>query len=200
MREHLEEWILRGSKYEKREAMHWYEKAYDVAEYLAAEYDITLPQAAAVVSVLSPGCAWEQNTIDADRVCQAWHDRTYDATVTTYPPQLGKAYAILDYGKDKDAQGIERMVGKVARKTKAFYWNILEPHKKGPVTIDRWVLRALGLPINRTTEQLYRLGEVAITQVADKYGVLPQIMQAFIWVCIRRCGAELNVTRVLPGF
>jgi len=200
MREHLEEWILRGSKYEKHEAMHWYERAHDVAEYLATEYGITLPQAAAVISVLSPGCPWEQNTTDADKVCQAWHDKTYDATVTTYHPQLGKAYSILDHGKDKDAHGIESMIGKVARKTKAFYWNILEPSARGPVTVDRWILRALGLPINRTTEQLYRLAEIAITQVADKRGVLPQVMQAYIWVCIRRCQGELNVTRVLPGF
>jgi len=200
MRERLEMWLVRANSWERTQAMLWYRKANDVAVFLSAEYDITMEQAAAVLSVLSPGCPWEQNMTDANNVCQAWKQRTYDATVNTYGPQLGKAYRILDKGKGKNAQAIEKMIGKKAPKTKAFYWNILEPEKDTQVTIDRWILRALGMPVNRTTPQLYKLGSEAIRQVARKYQVLPQTMQALVWVVIRRCGAELNVTMALPGF
>jgi len=201
MRERLEAWHDRASLWEAEQAQAWYPTAHGIAEALAERYGCTVMQSAAVLAVLSPSVTWEQNVDDAFAVCKAWRDGTYDAVVGTYGAQLGKAYAILDNARDVAfAEGMLPFIGKRAPKTKAFFQNILYPHLEGPVTIDRWILRALGLPVNRTTPKLYALGRLAVWQFAKAHGLLPQNAQALIWVVIRKRGGELETTRVLPGF
>jgi len=201
MRKQLQTWVDCASQEEKRQARGWYLAAHELAIRLAERFNITSSQAAGVLSVLSPGTRWENNILDAEAVMVAWKERTYDATVSTYGRQLAKAYVILDdcslvYGVD-----LEPYIGKpTARKTIAFYHNIRAPLRMEHVTIDRWILRALGLPVNRTTPQLYRLGTLAVKQIARKYDWRPCEMQALVWVCIRNRGGAPQTAFDLPGF
>lgn len=201
MREAVEKWISLASHDEKLEAVLWYAKAHAVAVELSTQYGITVDQASAVLSVLSPGNDWTSNQRDAFSVCRAWKAGTYDATVTAYGKQVGKAYRILNDCKELHGDELNEYVGtKNARKTIAFYHNILNPKESQAVTIDRWILRALGLPVNRTNEQLYKLGTLAITQIAAEHRCQPHKVQALVWVCIRNRGGLPQTAFDLPGF
>lgn len=189
MKVELYKWMALAAKWEKLESMKWYPQAHDFAVYLSKEYHITVEQAAAVISVLSPGNNWDRNMTDADLVCQAWKNEDYDVQVGTYRPQLMKAWNILTNGARWSNSEMEAAISQpTAKKTRSFYHNILDPKDPRYITIDRWILRALGLWTNSTTPRLYALGETAISEVAQEKGVVPCILQAFVWVVIRNRG------------
>lgn len=201
MREKLQDWIDLATTTEKRDAVCWYRKGHEYAEDIGKTYGCTIDQACAVISVLSPSTAWDTNIQDAYAVCEAWRTGTYDATVGTYGRQLAKAYVILEDCKGMKGDDLLPYVGtEGARKTRAFYKNLLHPATSQEVTIDRWILRALGLPVNRTTPQLYRLGEMAVCQMAQHYKCQPHKVQALVWVCIRNRGGAPQTAFNLPGF
>ena len=186
MRTNLETWVACASTHERHLALTWYDVAHTHAQGLASTYGISIHQACAVLSVLSPGCDWDTNIRNAEDVCKAWVLESYDAVVSTYNGQLQKAYHILDSGATLTGEGMFPFISQhSAQKTRAFYLNILYPQLDTYVTIDRWILRALGLDVQRTTPKLYALGTRAMRIMAKHYGVLPQQMQALVWVCIR---------------
>ena len=186
MRTSLDTWVACASAHEKHLALSWYDVAYVHAKTLAHTYGVTLSQSSAVISILSPGTPWEQNILDAERVCKAWILGTYDAVVGTYYSQLSKAYIVLDEAGDKTEEELFPYIGlATALKTRAFYCNILHPDLDTYVTIDRWIMRALGIEVQRISPRLYALGAEAIRAVARYYGVLPQQAQAIVWVSIR---------------
>jgi hypothetical protein len=55
-----------------------------------------------------------------------------------------------------------------------------------PVTIDRWMARAMGWPRDNITPAQYKFLDYAITQVAKKAGVEPRQMQTAIWKAIKQ--------------
>lgn len=192
-------WIGLASQAEKLEAVVWYRKAHDIAVDLSDLFDITIDQASAVIAVLSPGCDWLQNVADAYAVCAAWSEHRPLPKVGTYGRQLNKAYLILMQCKDAGQTTIEATIGKEdARKTKSFYRNIRDPKTSQDVTLDRWILRALGIPVNRTSKQLYKLGTIAFQNIARQYNCQPHKVQALVWVCIRNRGGAPQAA--LPGF
>ena len=86
------------------------------------------------------------------------------------------------------------------RKTRAFYRNLLDPNRPGPVTIDRHAISLLyGLKLGDTTGLTilnrigaYQWAAAIYRTVARRYGVLPHQLQAVTWLTWRR----LNIHQI----
>ena len=125
---------------------------------------------------------------------------------TTYEPQTIKAWAVLHL-TDEELKGMTekdwfKLIGtKDARKTQAFYTNIENPRKKPwekeRVTVDRWIIRAMGIKLppksNFVTAKQSDAIETAIITVAKMYDCPPHQVQATVWVCVR--DEEINPFR-----
>jgi len=197
----LNQWLFLASHDEKEQATNWYNRAHNTAVVLSKRYGCTVDQVAAIISVLSPGVAWEQNLLDAENVLKAWIAGDYWTTVGTYGPQQGKAWTILRECDQLHGAELDEYVGtENARKTRAFYHDILSPKESQAVTIDRWILRALGVPVQRTTAQLYRLGTLAMQFIAQQKNARPHQVQALVWVCIRNRDGLPQTAFNLSGF
>jgi hypothetical protein len=118
----------------------WYKEAREFVARCAARYCRTPETVAALVAVLSPATAWEVNKRQAEALLRAYADGLdpKDVTLSTYGTQAAKALAILTNGT-----ATEEDLGPTAWKTRAFYNNLIG--SVCHVTIDRWILRALGL-------------------------------------------------------
>lgn len=93
--------------------------------------------------------------------------------------QPNKFKALIDCNGDKDCViGILKGL-----KISNFYMNLLEPLNTEYVTIDRWAARIAGLEKSLTSKQ-YSLIKEAYIQVANKYKLIPNQLQAMTWVNI----------------
>lgn len=189
----IDGWLALASERVWQEGLVWYGLAHDVASGLAEDYKVSLEKVCAVVAVLSPGCVWEQNLDDAETVIRAWSSglSPEDVSVNTYNPQKQKAFVILD-ADDGSEQNILRIIGtECARKTKAFYHNLVNPSGQ-EVTIDRWIARAVLLTQNAThpTERVYALISLAFQNVARRLRLHPAQVQAIVWLVIRDRGLD----------
>lgn len=162
----------------------WYQRANRFAAALATTYRVTLDTAAGVIAALSPGCSWEKNMIDATRLLENG-DR---ATVSTYGKMKRKALRIL-YNGDKSSSDY---LGDA--KIQCFYQNIVAPDRPGRVTVDRHAVRAAvdyGMTYDEAiyycnTPAKYDVIESAYKMAADELGILPQELQAIVWLVYRR--------------
>jgi len=182
-------WLAQASARVWAEGELWYYEAHDHVHALAKEFGVQPCQAAAVLSVLSPGCRWNTNKEDARRVLEAWQAGDRWATCNTYKPQVAKAFNILDCpGTDVD---MVALIGTPnARKTIAFYWNMLKPDVRDYVTLDRWTTRAtlMSKTITHPTRTQYAEIQQAFQDVALEFDMIPCQTQAIVWLVIRDCG------------
>ena len=162
----------------------WYWRAHDYAASVAATYEMTLHQVAAIIAALSPGCKWDKNKKDAETVCHAAYNRMDMPTgINTYGMQLRKAWAIAH--TTGDAYVYERMLSADRNiKTRSFYWNILSPWVSGDVTVDIWMVRMMDYPDAPSTKQ-YRDIADAVREVAGVFGLRPHEAQAILWLTER---------------
>jgi hypothetical protein len=169
----------------------WYYDAHDYAKSLANQFNIQLCQSAAVISVLSPGCAWTTNKDDAMRVMETWNrgQGPHNIICTTYKPQVRKAFEILS-SPGTPAEMVPMIGTPNARKTIAFYWNILEPDDWDYVTIDRWISRAIMLnaEAKHPSKTVYHKVQAAFKDVASGLNITPCQCQAIVWLVVRDCG------------
>ncbi len=153
----------------------WYTNAHSEVESMSFRYGLTVQSIAGIVAVLSPGVRWRQNLRDAEHVIQYQEQ----ATVSTYPQNKIKALKILS-GYDPFA-----VIG--GPKVTAFFINILDPKDENYVTIDRWILRALGIIGVREqkrvfdSEKQYNFIADVIRRKAKDNDMLPSQLQAVIW-------------------
>jgi hypothetical protein len=182
-------YLLDSATPEQRNAgVVWYESAHVWCEGIAAEYGIPLYKACALVAVLSPANNWRQNMLDTISVVKAWRNGKRDAVCATYGRQVTKAYAILD-SLDYD---MLPLIGKPeARKTRAFYDNILCYGDSQAVTVDRHIARAMGMvgeQAVRISAAAYASIAAAFVVVAAEYNILPSQAQAIVWCVVRGTG------------
>jgi len=160
----------------------WYQDANATARRIAQAQGLPLHVVAGVVATLSPGCKWSRNLYDAGMVCAK--GRAYKSA-TTYGLQLAKAWRILEDLPSRDAMP-DYIGSPRALKTRAFYWNILDPSGTEHVTIDRWVLRAVGIKGHWVGKREYRRLEETIKDIAAAMGLVPCQCQAIIWLEAKR--------------
>jgi len=188
-------WLQLATSRVRSEGVYWYSIAHTIAEGLAIDYSVPLDRVCAVIATLSPGCNWEQNVVDSETVIRAFVSglEPEDIQVSTYNPQKQKAFLILRLPPSAPRSEILRLIGlESARKTRAFFDNILDPDHSQDVTIDRWIARAVLLQQNAThpTEKTYALIRSAFQRVAVGLELRPCQVQAIVWLVIRDRGLD----------
>ena len=153
----------------------WYLEAHNYAESLSQRFGVSLDVVSGVISALSPSVRWERNKEEARNLIRYGED----TIVTTYHRNKLKALAIIAFGSS------EKYLYKkhTSHKTYNFYMNILEPSNPNFVTIDRWMLRILGLEVKDIyTTKRYTILANSFIDVAHSIGIVPNILQATIWL------------------
>lgn len=166
----------------------WYDRARSFCQTLADNYDRSLADIAAIMSVLSPATSFEQNVIDTINV-MAYADN--EQPVSTYGDQYLKALAIRDHGVAPDD-----VLGEC--KTAAFFINIVNSRTAGRVTVDRhsarvavdWNMSSDDAYYYTNTPKKYSVMESIYQAAADKIGLLPHVLQAITWITYRRLFAR----------
>jgi hypothetical protein len=182
----------------------WYADAHDFAEELAFHYGLTVEQTTAVISVLSPQNRWDVNQRQAESMCSAYADgRSLESVpVSGYKVQKEKAYSIL---RAESGVDVGKLIGgRQAPKTLAFYDNILRPDKSMRVTIDRWIMRALGIDLGTGGAgnqyiAIYRKLEEAFRLEAIRVGLRPCELQAAVWCCVQEVASKESWAGTRPG-
>lgn len=158
--------------------LEWYGEALNHACIMSARYDVTVEQAAAVISHLSPMLEWSENLANAYSLL---------ADGTTHAV-LGESVARARQAMVDPAPW--ETFGADAHKTYSFYRNIMGEHSRY-VTIDRHALRvAIGRLDADVMRMFARVGSYdalahCYRLAANRVGVTPAQIQAVTWVVIR---------------
>lgn len=162
-----------------REGLAWYDTANKFAAELAAEFDLTLDQAAGVIAALSPQKRWDEN----QRIARLFCETGYAAHTGC---QTAKATACITATSKTT---ISRVLGGL--KTRCFYDNIARPTTSEHITIDRWAIRAAGWDRNRVTPNQYAKLESVYRKTTERWNksegmnLRPLQVQAIVWCAIR---------------
>lgn len=158
----------------------WYFQAHDECVKLSAETGYDLATVCGVVSALSPRCRWELNIKYARTLLQ-----TGDVKGAVLGLSVAKAKRIM---AGEEIRGVLS-----GPKTCAFYWNILCPECDKHSTQDTWMGKAfwgLSWDGNIRAGAQYDMMHEACDRVAKEHKLLPQQVQAIVWVVIREIGSH----------
>lgn len=160
------------------EGERWYDTARLTASALAAGTNLSVNHAAGVIAALSPRVRWETNVAAASTMISAAGRTKQMPSVAGYNRNCEKAWAIANGAEPSHILG--------GPKVTAFYANICGD--ENAVTIDVWAARAAEGASNMRAPSGSRY-----TNLADAYrmaararNVSPMVMQATVWVYIRR--------------
>lgn len=162
---------------EKYQACHWYRIARQQAEEIGKETDFPIDIVCKVIAVLSVGINWKTNLKDARNLLNGYNRGIAEKiVVSTYKANKQKAINIINQTQDLLPS---------AKKTYAFYRNILNPYEDDTLTIDRHAYKALngiskgGAVAISLTE--YRKLETGYKILAEEYNLHPVSFQAMVW-------------------
>lgn len=164
----------------------WYQSAHDFAQALSDQYDISLLQVCGILSALSPGVQWDVNKRQTESLIKANYYNTAlsDVAISTYSKQREKAEMFVIH-RPVTIEQILEILGKESPKTKAFFWNIYQFYNPDFVTIDRWIMRVIGLPDERARRKLYKTIEAIIINLSIELNLLSNQLQAIVWLSIQ---------------
>ena len=148
------------------QASKWYLDAERVAEKVAANLNISLENAASIVSAFSPRERWTANVAKAIAF-------SLGETPVGLSNNLRMARAAISIGFD----------ALKGPKTNAFARAIAGD--ENAVVIDVWMMRALGLEKKSPNGEEYKTIARAVRTVAAEFGMTPRAMQALIWIIVR---------------
>lgn len=168
MRASLARWYGKATPEQLEVGAAWYGGARAIVADMAFRHGVPTEVAAAVVAVLSPRIPWGRNVRLADELLGGAEVRG------VLPASRDKASTIL----------ATHDTGRVSGpKVSAFYANLTGDESR--VTVDTWVLRAVGFHTEQPSERQYRDIERAVVANAKRAGVTPAQYQAQVWVVIR---------------
>lgn len=148
------------------QASKWYLDAERVAEKVAANLNISLENAASIVSAFSPRERWTANVAKAIAF-------SLGETPVGLSNNLRMARAAISIGFD----------ALKGPKTNAFARAIAGD--ENAVVIDVWMMRALGVEKKSPNGDEYKTIAKAVKTVAAEFGMTPRAMQALIWIIVR---------------
>lgn len=158
----------------------WYSDARaqvrDIAETFGIEHGIV----AGVMSALSPRLRWWRNVLGTERMIEAWYNDVQEAPegLTIYQFNAEKAWRILTRDLTLDE------AFRPDTKTYNFYRNLIGDEQS--VTIDTWMIKALGLDSHRgLSQRRYRMYREQIADIAKEVGEIPAQFQAIVWIATR---------------
>ena len=169
--------IVKSAKASQVEqATQWYADAEAVAHEIVDIYktrgmDVSLEQAASIVSAFSPRQRWSTNVRQALRFAHG------DDTMRCLPNNLKMAQRALEIGFDA-------LNGK---KTNSFARNIAGD--ENAITIDIWMMRSAGLTKDSPNKTDYSQLSEAIEKISQETAMTPRTIQALIWVVYRGSAA-----------
>ena len=169
--------IVKSAKASQIEqATQWYADAEAVAHEIVDIYktrgmDVSLEQAASIVSAFSPRQRWSTNVRQALRFAHG------DDTMRCLPNNLKMAQRALEIGFDA-------LNGK---KTNSFARNIAGD--ENAITIDIWMMRSAGLTKDSPNKTDYSQLSEAIEKIAQETAMTPRTIQALVWIVYRGSAA-----------
>jgi hypothetical protein len=168
---------------DKQEGLDWYQEAHQFACWLADKHTLSVSVVAGVISALSPSCNWEQNKKGACRLIElATKGKHSTDGFMTYRRNVLKAYEIIRTGEPE-----KFFSEKTGAKTYNFFYNIWQPTSPNHVTIDRHSFEvATGEKYNWLTKYQYTLVADHYKKASAKLGILPNQLQAILWVDFRK--------------
>lgn len=161
------------------EGERWYETARITAAALAAGTRLTVEHAAGVIAALSPRVRWETNVAAAATMIQQAGIGAYRMpSVAGYNRNCEKAWKIANGASPYEVLG--------GPKVRSFFANILGDEQA--VTIDVWAARAAEGVSNKNAPAGRRYINLAdaYRMAARARDVSPMVMQATVWVYVRR--------------
>lgn len=176
---------LEADEMDKSDGMQAYLRYHEVMKTIAAHYSVPLKAVIAAFVALSPNSDYHGNLRSLVSMLEARRQGfSYeDAIVSTYNACRARAALYLT-GTDflDHAKGL---------KTRAFYQNILEPTKRGPVTVDghmyhAWAGTTGGMRDAKVTRRVYAQISHEISRLAAESDVYPHQAQAILWFARKR--------------
>lgn len=171
----------------------WYQTAHRFAHKVAALTGKRHATVCAVIARLSPQVSWADNKAAALAVCAAGAV----SGANCYPDNILRAERIA--AADNDAVIAAEVLPVKAKgykrpKISAFYRNILAPEDSHTVTVDTWAARiwlgdCLAPELRITQAESERIQE-DYRAAASIACVLPQVLQAIVWVGAHRIRKE----------
>lgn len=160
----------------------WYKTARDIAATIARKTEQSLENVAAIIAALSPQNRWNQNIIDADRLCTyAQLGETEPPKVSTFHANKYKAWTIANGGNWREVL--------IGPKVESFVANILGDYNR--VTVDIWAIRAASdFALMSMPKGQYRIVERAYQIVASELGYSAADLQAIVWTVVRELGTK----------
>jgi thermostable 8-oxoguanine DNA glycosylase len=158
------------------QATQWYADAEAVAHeivdiYKTRNMDVSLEQAASIVSAFSPRQRWSVNVRQALRFAHG------DETMRCLPNNLKMAKSALE-------NGFNALNGK---KTNSFARNIAGD--ENAITIDIWMMRSVGIAKSQPSKKDYTQLSEAIEKIAMETAMTPRTVQALVWIVYRGSAA-----------
>lgn len=158
------------------QATQWYADAEAVAHEVVSIYksrgmNVSLEQAASIISAFSPRQRWSVNVRQALRFAHG------DEEMRCLPNNLKMAKSALEIGFDA-------LNGK---KTNSFARNIAGD--ENAVTIDIWMMRSAGIPKDSPSKKDYSQLSEAIEKIAMETALTPRTVQALVWIVYRGSAA-----------
>lgn len=186
--ENLEKLWDRADRKDKADGAKAYIRYHDLMRAIGDHYGVDVERTTAAFCALSPNNDYWGNLRSLVTMLDYFR-RGLDlsgATVSTYKAARTRAAMYLN----EDAVFLEHAQG---LKTRAFYENISDPTKWGPVTVDGhmaaaycdkpWTMKEAGPWLTRTR---YRVVEGVIQDMAHDLRMLPHQVQATLWFARKR--------------
>jgi hypothetical protein len=178
VRDTIRSWWDRASDGQREAGASWYARTMQAAEDMAIVGGHTIEQCAAVIAHLSPKNQWLRN------VQLSW-EIVETGTASGYL-QKNIDKAIAAYNSDDPFSTFK------GPKTRAFVRNC--SGDSSAVTIDVWMIRALGITVNELNRKgIYDALAAEFVNVADEIGITPATLQATIWVVAKGSDGWANV-------
>lgn len=167
-----------ASENDRTEGRRWYSDQREMVRTLADANGLDVNVIAAMVSALSPQTRWAANVAGASTMVRA-HMRNQDmpTNATLYHSNGRKGWGLIRGELIADA------AFKMGSKTRSFWQNLVG--NENAVTIDTWMLRAMGDTRKSLTPVQYVISERIIQDAAREVGETPASFQAIVWVAIR---------------
>lgn len=163
----------RATKSDVERGARWYDEAGALAASLSNR-EVSLEQAASVISALSPRTSWARNVAGATALINEG---------PTAALRLGCTRANVEKARRAKREGLD-VFGPTSPKTARFARNIMGDRES--VTVDVWAMRVVDLDENLLTRKgAYDAVEHAYRLAARRRGVDPSTMQATTWILAR---------------
>lgn len=169
------------------EGTKWYKTAHSQIAALSDYHKVPLAVTCGITARLSPSISWSRNITATDNLLRG------KPTIDGYSRNVDIARKLLAGEWGTTDCGVSGSFPKNARKTFAFYHNLLHVTKSRFVTIDRWMIRAMyeeaqarELPAEFAVgPRAYRDASELIKQLGKRHKLHAIQVQACIWLAVR---------------